>query len=136
VQERGVVPVGDTKPHSVDVRIISATNRDLEKMVANGTFREDLFHRLNVVTLEAPPLRARRMDILPLAHHFLRIQAAWYEEEPKLLSPEAPTVLERYGWPGNVRELANVMERAHVLASGPVIGLPDLPPRLRSVAAT
>jgi transcriptional regulator with PAS, ATPase and Fis domain len=131
LQERCVVPVGDTKPRSVDVRVICATHRDLSAMVRAGTFREDLYFRLNVVVLHVPPLRERPDDVVPLAEHFLRVQADLYEEPTKTLSPDAAEQLRQYGWPGNVRELANVIEHAHVLASAGIIRPSDLPERLR-----
>lgn len=131
VQERTIVPVGDTRPRRVDVRIIAATHRDLQAMVRAETFRQDLFFRLNVVVLHLPPLRQRPEDVLPLARHFLGAQAALYGEAMKRLSPETAELLGRYDWPGNVRELANAMEHAHVLASDETIEPADLPPRLR-----
>jgi transcriptional regulator with PAS, ATPase and Fis domain len=134
LQERCVVPVGDTKPRSVDVRVICATHRDLSAMVRAGTFREDLYFRLNVVVLHVPPLRERPDDVVPLAEHFLRVQAELYEEPTKTLSPDAAELLRQYPWPGNVRELANVVEHAHVLASAGMIRPTDLPERLRRAA--
>jgi transcriptional regulator with PAS, ATPase and Fis domain len=131
IQERYVVPVGDTRPHYVDVRIVCATHRDLPEMVRVGTFRQDLFFRLNVVVLNMPPLRQRPMDVLPLARHFLVAQAELYGESPKCLAPDAADTLQGYPWPGNVRELANVIEHAHVLAANNIIEVADLPERLR-----
>ena len=131
IQERYVVPVGDTRPHYVDVRIVCATHRDLGDMVRAGSFRQDLFFRLNVVVLNMPPLRERPMDVLPLAQHFLRAQAELYGETPKSLAPDTANVLQSYPWPGNVRELANVIEHAHVLAANNIIEIADLPERLR-----
>ncbi|MBC8106703.1 MAG: sigma 54-interacting transcriptional regulator [Anaerolineae bacterium] len=132
IQERQVVPVGDTKPQPVDIRVICATHRDLSQMVRQGTFREDLFFRLNVLVLQMPPLRERPDDVMVLANHFLNAQAAIYDESPKELSPEAATLLQQHHWPGNVRELANVIEHAHVLAATHEIGVSDLPDRLRN----
>lgn len=132
IQERCVTPVGDTRAHEVDVRIIAATHRDLALMVREGTFRQDLFFRLNVVVTTLPPLRERTEDILPLANHFLQKQADLYDEPVRRLSDEAAAALVRYTWPGNVRELANAMESAHVLAQGETIELADLPIRLQS----
>lgn len=131
VQERYVVPVGDARPCPVDVRIVCATHRDLSAMVRSGTFRQDLFFRLNVVVLNMPPLRERPADVLPLARHFLNTQAELYDETPRSLSLEAADALHNYPWPGNVRELANVIEHAHVLAAANVIQISDLPERLR-----
>jgi transcriptional regulator with PAS, ATPase and Fis domain len=132
IQERCVVPVGDAVAHPVDVRIIAATHRDLPAMVREGTFRQDLYFRLNVVVTTLPPLRERVEDVLPLAEHFLRLQAELYEEPQRRLSAEAAAALQQYSWPGNVRELANAMESAHVLAPGEEIRLADLPLRLQS----
>jgi two-component system response regulator AtoC len=130
IQEKCVVPVGDTRPRPVDIRIVTATNRDLQAMVKDGTFRQDLFFRLNVVILHLPPLRHREDDILPLAKHFLELQADLYNEPPKKLSQEVIDALKEYAWPGNVRELANVIEHAYVLATSDVVQLADLPPRI------
>ena len=132
IQERCVVPVGDAYPQPVDVRIIAATHRDLRAMVRGGEFRQDLYFRLNVVVTTLPPLREREEDILPLANHFLQIQAALYDEPRRRLSEEAGLALRRYSWPGNVRELTNAMEAAHVLAKGDIIELDELPLRLQS----
>lgn len=130
VQERAVTPVGDVKSYPVDVRFICATHRDVSAMVKTGEFREDLYFRLNVITLNVPPLRERPMDVIPLARHFLQQQAMLYGETPKRLSADAREVLLSYAWPGNVRELANAIEHAHVLASDMEIGAADLPDRL------
>jgi transcriptional regulator with PAS, ATPase and Fis domain len=130
LQERSVTPVGDTRPRPVDVRVITATNADLAAMVQAGTFRQDLYYRLNVVELQIPPLRQRRSDIAPLAQHFLDAQAAVYDEPRKTLTEAAAGVLVQYAWPGNVRELANVMEHAHVLSQGEQVDVGDLPERL------
>jgi two-component system, NtrC family, response regulator HydG len=130
LQERSVVAVGDVRPHRVDVRVIAATNKNLQKMVEEGAFREDLFFRLNVVSITMPPLRERMDDIVPLANHFLRIQAELYNEQNKVLSAEAADSLCRYDWPGNIRQLANVMEHAHVLTDGMIIELRILPPNI------
>jgi DNA-binding NtrC family response regulator len=100
-------------------------------MVRAGEFRQDLFFRLNVVTLRLPPLRERSDDVLPLARHFLRVQADLYNEPLKQIAPDAITALRDYDWPGNVREVANVMEQAHVLATSDFIELDDLPPHFR-----
>jgi transcriptional regulator with PAS, ATPase and Fis domain len=132
IQERAVVPVGDAIAKPVDVRIIAATHRDLAAMVREGTFREDLYYRLNVVVTNLPPLRERTDDILALADHFLQLQAALYDEPKRQLGDEAAAAVLRHTWPGNVRELANAMESAHVLATDDVIKLADLPIRLQS----
>jgi two-component system response regulator HydG len=134
LQERCVTPVGDTRARPVDVRVICATHRDLSAMVRLRTFREDLYFRLNVVVLRVPPLRERPEDIVPLAEHFLSVQADLYSESAKTLSSETCELLRQYSWPGNVRELSNVIEHAHVLASGGIIRESDLPDRLRRAA--
>lgn len=131
LQERAVVPVGETTPRTVDVRIVCATHRDLRSMVSEGMFREDLYFRLNVVTLHLPPLRERPGDVIALADHFLALQAELYDEPRRELDVDAVSVMMRYPWPGNVRELANAVEHAHVLARGESIGVNDLPERVR-----
>jgi DNA-binding NtrC family response regulator len=118
LQEGAVTPLGSTKSYPVDVRVLCATNVNLSKMLKEGTFRADLYYRLNVITLEVPPLRQRKEDILPLAEHFLANQSIFYGEPPKVLSQTAKKLLLNYAWPGNVRELANAMERAYVLTTG------------------
>jgi two-component system response regulator HydG len=130
LQEREFERVGGNETISVDVRVIAATNRDLKKMVADGTFREDLFYRLNVINLEMPALRARPSDVPLLAAHFLRKFA---DENGKTLTGFTTEALERlssYGWPGNVRELENVIERAVVMCQGEQITVVDLPQHL------
>jgi transcriptional regulator with PAS, ATPase and Fis domain len=135
MQERMVTPVGDTKAYPVDVRVICATNRDVAAMVKSGEFREDLYFRVNVITMNLPPLRERPMDVVPLARHFLEQQASIYGETPKRLTPAAREALQCYAWPGNVRELANVIEHAHVLSGEYEIDVGDLPDRLRARAS-
>lgn len=122
--------VGGTRPVRVDVRIIAASNKNLEEMVARGEFREDLFYRLNVISLFVPPLRERREDILPLAHFFIRKYQAVTGSRVTTVSPAALAVLEAYSWPGNVRELENIIERALNLETGTAIQPDSLPPRL------
>jgi two-component system response regulator HydG len=132
VQEREVIPVGATKAVQVDVRIIAATNRDLEEEIARGAFRSDLYYRLNVIQLHLPPLRARREDVPLLASYFLhKLATSRGEERVPVLAPETLEVLTRYDWPGNVRELENALERAAVLATGASIGPLALPERVR-----
>jgi transcriptional regulator with PAS, ATPase and Fis domain len=121
IQERDFIPVGSTRPKKVDVRFVAATNKDLQREVVEGRFREDLYYRLNVITINLPPLRDRPEDISPLAHHFLRRFAARLGKEIRTIAPEAMAVLQGYGWPGNVRELENVMERAVILTSGSTV---------------
>jgi len=126
LQERKVKPVGAADEVEVDVRVIAATNRDLETEVARGAFRADLYYRLNVIELRLPPLRHRREDIPLLAEHFLRRFAAEHHRAAKL-SLEAMRQIESYEYPGNVRELENIIERAVALSGSPVIGVGDLP---------
>ncbi len=128
LQEREVVPVGSTTPVDIDVRIIAATNRDLEEEMRRGTFRSDLYYRLNVISLHMPALRDRKDDVELLADHFLESFAA--DGEPLELTDEALARLRHYDWPGNVRELENALERAAVLAGGEGIGVEHLPDRV------
>ena len=121
VQEKEIHPVGAATSRKVDVRIIAATNRDLASEAGAGRFREDLYYRLNVVTLTAPPLRERPEDILPLAGHFLEKFALQYEKGPRRFSRSAERLLQSYSWPGNVRELQNGILRAVVLSTDEVI---------------
>ncbi|MEX0935734.1 MAG: sigma-54 dependent transcriptional regulator [Gemmatimonadota bacterium] len=130
IQEREVIPVGATEPVPIDVRLIAATNRDLDEQIRKGEFRSDLYYRLNVIALSLPPLRDRKDDISVLAGHFLE-ELSEEDEPPLELSEEALTVLESYDWPGNVRELQNALERASVLNRGSVIEVDTLPERLR-----
>jgi transcriptional regulator with GAF, ATPase, and Fis domain len=131
LQEGMVTPLGSTKSYPVDVRVICATHRDLRRMVDDGKFRQDIFYRLNVVSVDLPPLRDRAGDVVLLARHFLAKQAKLYDESPKVLSPEAAKAITCYNWPGNVRELANCMERAYVLSAAEEIGLDSLPDEIR-----
>jgi len=130
IQEKEVTPLGSTRAVQVDVRIIAATNRDLETAVQEGSFRTDLFYRLNVVAIHIPPLRDRPQDIPLLIDHFIGEFSQSYGVEPKRVTPEAQKRLVDYSWPGNIRELQNVIERAFALSGDPVIGEQDLPPRL------
>ncbi len=118
LQQAMVTPLGSTKSYPIDVRVLCATNSNLYEMVKEGSFRADLYYRLNVVNLEVPPLRQRKEDILPLAEYFLANQSAFYNEPPKVLSPTIKELLLNYAWPGNIRELANAIERAYVLTIG------------------
>jgi Nif-specific regulatory protein len=134
LQERKFERLGENRSVSVDVRIIAATNADLERMVAAGTFREDLYYRLNVIPIYLPPLRDRREDILPLAEHFLE---RFNREHGKgvTFSKDALDLLLEYRWTGNVRELENLVERAVVMAKAPVVQAQDLPRAIRVSAA-
>lgn len=127
LQERSFEPVGGTQTIEVDVRLITATHQDLEQLIRDGKFREDLFYRLNVISLSLPGLRDRVEDIFPLALHFLRRACVRLHKSISKLSPDAIDSLERYQWPGNIRELENVIERAVVLAEGDEITSADLP---------
>jgi DNA-binding NtrC family response regulator len=130
LQEREFDRVGGVRPIHVDVRIVAATNRDLDAAVKERRFREDLYHRLNVVPIILPHLRERREDIPVLAHHFLQRFAKEVKKDLSEISGEALGKLSAYDWPGNVRELANVIERAVVLGQGPEIAPHDLPARI------
>lgn len=127
IQERDFIPVGATRAKCVDIRIVAATNKDLEEEVRNGRFREDLYYRLNVITINIPPLRERQEDIEPLASHFLKKYARRMKKEVAGIDDDARRLLLDYHWPGNVRELENVMERAVILARDKRI-TPDLLP--------
>src|SRR5208337_4378216 len=130
LQEGKVRPLGSTEELDVDVRVIAATNRDLEKAIAAGEFREDLFYRLSVIPIHVPSLRERREDIPLLARHFLEQFRKSMEKPVQGISPEAMSRLESYDWPGNVRELENTMERAVALETGNQISLRVLPDRI------
>jgi DNA-binding NtrC family response regulator len=133
LQESEVRAVGDSKVRKVDVRVVAATNQDLEAAVAGGRFREDLYFRLNVLRLELPPLRDRGDDVLLLARKFLA-DAAARAGRPLVLSKSAEAALRRAPWPGNVRQLQNEMLRLAALCDGPEVGVADLSPDLRSQA--
>jgi len=125
LQEGEFLEVGGVEPVKVDVRVIAATNRDLREDVDQGNFREDLFYRLNVINLHLPPLEDRRDDIPILARHFLKKHAQKSGDRVEELSTEALKLLMGYNWPGNVRELENAIERAVILANGPVLNAGD-----------
>ena len=131
LQERTFERVGGTESVEVDIRVVAATNKNLQEAVAAGTFREDLYYRLNVVRIDMPALRERREDIPLLASHFLRKYASENTKPVQGFSTEAMDALTGYEWPGNVRQLQNVVERCVVLASGELIGVDDLPAELR-----
>src|SRR4051812_7072368 len=133
VQEHEVTPLGSSAPARFDARIICATNRDLEREVSEGRFREDLFYRLNVIELHLPPLRERREDIPLLARYFVKRTAREQGHDEKPIEPAAMTAFINYAWPGNVRELQNAIERAFTL-SGAALDLDSLPPRVRDAA--
>ena len=127
LEEKELTRVGGNELIKVDVRVISATNMDIKKAIADGQFREDLYYRLNVVTIDLPPLRERKEDIPLLAQHFLKKFAVENQKEIIGFSPEANDFLLKYGWPGNVRELENAIERAVILAKNSCIDVADLP---------
>ncbi len=135
IQERVVRPVGGTEEVPCDVRLVTATNRDLETAVRRGEFREDLYFRINVVRIDVPPLRARGGDVLTLAQHFLARCAAAAGKHVVGLSPAVAQCLLRYAWPGNVRELQNCIERAVVFARYDEIVVDDLPEAVRAACA-
>jgi DNA-binding NtrC family response regulator len=130
LQDRRFMHLGGTQEIQVDVRIIAATNVNLQEAVRDGRFREDLFYRLNVISLELPPLRSRREDIPLLAAHFLKFYAEENATEHRALSPEAMRIIMDYEWPGNVRELENAMERGVVLSTSRIINAELLPSQL------
>ncbi|MFN3479002.1 MAG: sigma-54-dependent transcriptional regulator [Thermodesulfovibrionales bacterium] len=132
LQERVVRRLGSNKFIPVDIRIISATNRDLKKAVQQGSFREDLYYRLDVIHIHIPPLRERKEDIPLLAIHFLKRFNSIHKKNVDSISPRAMSALEAYGWPGNVRELQNVIERAVIMTVSGRIEIEDLPENLRS----
>jgi DNA-binding NtrC family response regulator len=131
LQEKEVRPLGAARPEKVDVRVLSATNRDLVQRMSEGAFREDLFYRLNVIEVMLPPLRDRAEDVLPLAEHFLTEAAQRTGKRISIFTQPALKILLAYPWPGNVRELENVVERAVALSETDQIGPDDLPPQVR-----
>jgi DNA-binding NtrC family response regulator len=131
LQDREFEPVGGNKTHKVDIRLILATNADLEAKVVKGEFRQDLYYRINVITLLQPPLRERIGDIPLLARHYIDEFRKQTAKEITGFNEQALQMLQRYHWPGNVRELVNIIERAIVLTKHPVIGIDDLPEPLR-----
>lgn len=127
IQERDFMPVGGTVEKKVDIRLVAATNKDLEAEVRLGRFREDLFYRLNVITITLPPLRERKEDVEPLALHFLRKHSQRMKKEIAGFTADAMRKLTSYNWPGNIRELENVIERATILARDRMVGAETLP---------
>jgi two-component system response regulator HydG len=135
LQEKEFEPLGGTRTVKVDVRVIAATNKDLEREVKEGRFREDLFYRLNVVPVSLPPLRTRKEDIPALATRFLSFYREKNKKELKEISPQALDLLVRYDWPGNIRELENCIERGVIMARGEVIAPLDLPLQIQALSA-
>lgn len=131
LQEQEVERIGSNRPVKLDVRVISATNLDLEHEIRQGRFREDLYYRLNVIPLHLPPLRERRQDIMPLAGFFLEKYCRLMTRDPMSISAQALDILEQYAWPGNVRELENLVERLVALTEGDIIRPEDLPAGIR-----
>ena len=131
LEDREICMVGSTKPRKVDVRILAATNKDRLKLVENGSFREDLYYRLNVVNIAMPPLRERKEDILVLVNHFTRKFAEESSRTPLSYSDDALRALMNYSWPGNVRELQNLIQQLVVMTDGDVIDVPDFPSLMR-----
>jgi len=136
LQEQEIERIGSTRPIKLDVRVISATNLDLEKEVKNGNFRDDLFYRLNVIPVVLPPLRERREDILPLVRHFLEKNCTEMKRPRMTISNEALHTLEAYSWPGNVRQLENMVERIVALSEDERIMLSDIPGNIRDEVMT
>jgi Nif-specific regulatory protein len=136
LQERENERLGGTQPIRVNVRLIAATHRPLERLIAEGQFREDLFYRLNVFTIHAPPLRERKPDIMLLADHFLEKFASEHGRPIKRISTPAIDMLTSYHWPGNVRELENTIERAVLVCEGSVVHGHHLPPTLQTAEAS
>jgi transcriptional regulator with PAS, ATPase and Fis domain len=135
LQEKEVQPLGASAPVAVDVRLVTATHRDLDELLRQGRFRQDLLYRINVVEVWVPPLRDRLEDLTPLTQHLLDKLGARLELPGCTISPDVMAAFVQYPWPGNVRELENVIERALVLGSGITIRLEDLPDRLTRHAA-
>jgi two-component system response regulator HydG len=131
LQDREVRMVGSTRAKTIDVRILAATNKDLAALVEKGAFREDLFYRINVITIALPPLRARGDDVLLLTQHFARKFSKESGKPLQQISERALEVLNNYPWPGNVRELENIIQRLVVMTDGDIIDVPDLPPLMR-----
>src|SRR3954465_8505240 len=135
LQEKEYERVGEAKQRQADVRVIAATNRNLEQAVKEGRFREDLFYRLNVISLHMPPMRERLGDLLRITGHYLEFFSAQCKKPVKAFTPRAAEAMQRYSWPGNLRELRNLVERAVILATGDLIDLADLPEKMRDAVA-
>jgi len=133
LQEQEVERLGSARTIKVDVRVIAATNKNLEEAIQRGEFREDLYFRLNVIPIVVPPLRERREDIPELVRHFARLTADEHNLKPKKFDPGAMDALQRYRWRGNIRELRNTIERVLIMTPADVVRLEDLPPEVRSV---
>ena len=136
LQEKEFERIGGTETLRANVRLITATHKDLEKAIADGQFREDLYYRLNVFTIFVPPLRERKSDLLLLADHFLQKYAKEHGRDIRRISTPAIDMLTSYHWPGNVRELENVVERAVLICDGAVVHGHHLPPTLQTAQAS
>ena len=132
LQEQEVERLGSARTIKVDVRVIAATNKDLEEAISRGEFREDLYFRLNVIPIVVPPLRERREDVPPLVHHFARLMGEEHNLKPKKFEPAAMEALQRYRWRGNIRELRNTVERVLIMSPADVVRFDDLPGEIRS----
>jgi DNA-binding NtrC family response regulator len=135
LQDRSFERIGGVKSIKVDIRVVAATNQELEALVKQGNFREDLYYRLNVIPIRVPPLRERVSDIPLLVVHFLQEFSKKKKKSAKRLSPQAMDLLIRYPWPGNVRELENLMERLVIFTEGNVVEVEDLPQRFREIGS-
>ncbi len=133
LQEKEIIPLGSTRAVQVDVRILASTNRNLEELMRQGVFREDLYYRLNVITIRVPPLRERKDDIPLLVDHFVKKYAKKHAIPPKRVPREVMDLLLNYSWPGNVRELENAIERAMILSPGDTLSPQALPPQVRGL---
>ena len=133
LQERKIRPVGDTREYGVDVRVIAATNKVLEDAIEKKTFREDLYYRLNVISIHLPSLREIKEDIPYLVQHFMKKFSKETHREITRIAPQALDLLISYGWPGNVRQLENIIERAFALGEGDMICVKDLPSEIRDM---
>src|SRR5258705_8801765 len=132
LQEQEVERLGSARTIKVDVRVIAATNKNLEEAIQRGEFRDDLFFRLNVIPIIVPPLRERREDIPQLVQHLAKRTSDEHNLKPKRFDPRAMEVLQRYRWRGNIRELRNTVERVMIMTLGDVVRVEDLPPDLRA----
>lgn len=130
LQTKEVIRIGGKAPVKIDVRVIAATNQNLEKRIADNTFRQDLYYRLNVLSIHLPALRDRLDDILPLSNYFIQKYSRTFDKRVTSISQEAQVILSRYSWPGNIRELENIIERAIIVCKGSLIEPQDLPDQL------
>ena len=134
LEDQAIRPVGSTKAATVDIRLITATNKDLKAQVRSGLFREDLYYRINVISIQIPPLRNRKEDVASLVHHFIAKYSHEMGRQAQDISPDALLLMMNYPWPGNIRELQNVIERAILISDGTAIGVEHLPEGMRADA--